>query len=536
VRLVCPALPVSVFSLMPSAETIPAHIMMEAKPAIDSGIPVINSVVNPVLQQSFSPQAMYSANPLQIWIPVGSVVWLVGIGGMLLYMLVSYLRLCRRVRTAVRVAERVYESEQVSSPFVLGVIRPRIYLPVNAAHRSLLLAHEQAHIVRKDHWWKPLGFLLLSVYWFQPLLWVAYVLLCRDIELACDEKVIRDLDCDHRADYSQALLNCGIPRRMVSACPVAFGEVDIPTRIRAVLRYRKPAVWIVVFALVITAAAAALFLTDPVKAEEGAAAPLAIENPGVSLEAAISEAILRENSSGTEDGLICVESHKLLATEANADGGTGETKTVTAYVIAMYHAYNPYSILGRGLEVKSGTYGPVVLTFTQENGRFALLEYWMPRDGAYYTEDIRNRFPGDTAEDALREQQYVDELAKVCEDKAHRILESRETALIPGTTLSYERMVSAVATAYTHDGAGRTTATGTKAAFGTVAVDPQVIPLGSKLYITSADGSVVYGTGFAEDTQENVTGHAVDLFFETRQDCEAFGVQDVLVYILSSEP
>lgn len=126
-----------------------------------------------------------------------------------------------------------------------------------------VVAHEQAHIKRKDHWWKPLGFLLLTVYWFNPLMWLAYILLCRDIELACDEKVIAELGNEQRADYTQALVTCSVNRRMIAACPLAFGEVDVKERVKSVMNYKKPAFWIVVVAVIACVVVAVCFLTDP---------------------------------------------------------------------------------------------------------------------------------------------------------------------------------------------------------------------------------------------------------------------------------
>ncbi len=198
-------------------------------------------------------------------LPVLSVIWAAGMALLLLYTAVSYLRLRRRVSAAVRLRGNVYQSENAASPFVLGILRPRIYLPFAMGGQDMehVIAHEQAHIRRKDHWWKPLGFLLLAVYWFNPLMWLAYVLLCRDIELACDEKVIKELGSEQRADYTQALLSCSVNRRMIAACPLAFGEVGVKARVRSVMNYKKPAFWIIIAALLACAAVAVCFLTNP---------------------------------------------------------------------------------------------------------------------------------------------------------------------------------------------------------------------------------------------------------------------------------
>ena len=266
VRLICPLSFESTLSLIPSSETIPLDIEMAAKPTIDSGVPAINSVVNPVLSSFAPPQhVLTSANPLQIWIPILNIIWLIGVGALLLYTAVSYWRLCRKVDTAVRYKGNIFQSENVSSPFVLGIIKPRIYLPFNMNGQDLehVVAHEQAHIRRKDHWWKPLGFLLLTIHWFNPLMWLAYVLLCRDIELACDEKVIKELGNEQRADYMQALVACSVNRRMIAACPLAFGEVGVKERVKSVMNYKKPAFWVIIIAVIICVGVAACFLTNP---------------------------------------------------------------------------------------------------------------------------------------------------------------------------------------------------------------------------------------------------------------------------------
>lgn len=265
VRLICPFSIESVMSLIPSAETISPEIMMDATPEINSGIPILNNTINPVISESFAPDPATSANPLQLWIPTFAVIWIVGIMGMLLYTAISFIRVKRKVATAVLLRDNIFQSENVISPFVLGIIRPKIYLPFNMNEQDMdhVIAHEEAHIRRKDHWWKPLGFLLLALHWFNPLMWLGYVLLCRDIELACDEKVIKELNTEQKADYSQALLTCSVNRRMIAACPLAFGEVGVKNRVKSVLNYKKPAFWIILFAIVASIVVAVCFLTNP---------------------------------------------------------------------------------------------------------------------------------------------------------------------------------------------------------------------------------------------------------------------------------
>ncbi len=265
VRLLCPISIESGFSLVPSAQTLPPEIMTDHHPQISTGIPELNDVINPAFAQTFSPEPGDSANPLQILIPAASVLWLIGLAVLLGYTAVSYWHLRRQISTAVLLRDNVFQSEFVTSPFLLGIIRPRIYLPYGIGAEDIrhVIAHEQAHIRRRDHWWKPMGFLFLSLQWFNPLMWVAYLLLCRDIELACDEKVIRELGWEQRADYSQALVACSINRRSIAACPLAFGEVGVKARVKSVMHYKKPGFWVMLVALVLCAAVAVCFLTNP---------------------------------------------------------------------------------------------------------------------------------------------------------------------------------------------------------------------------------------------------------------------------------
>lgn len=265
VRLAFPFSIESALSLIPSAETIPPNIGMNTTPTINSGINAINNAVNPIISQSNTPMAGASVNPLQITIGIFEYIWIFGMIALALYTAISYWRLHRKVDTAVRYKDNIFQSENVKSPFVLGIIKPRIYLPFNMNGQDLehVVAHEQAHIHRKDHWWKPLGFLLLTIHWFNPLMWLAYVLLCRDIELACDEKVIKELGNEQRADYMQALVACSVNRRMIAACPLAFGEVGVKERVKSVMNYKKPAFWVIIIAVIICLDVAVCFLTNP---------------------------------------------------------------------------------------------------------------------------------------------------------------------------------------------------------------------------------------------------------------------------------
>lgn len=265
-RLVLPFSIESALSLIPSAETIsPAAVQFAPAPTITSGVSVIDNAVNPSLSEHFSAVPTASVNPLHVWTEIAGWVWLIGLGAMLLYALVSYLRLRQRVSVSLCVRENIYLCDAISSPFILGVVKPHIYLPstLDEVQRQNVLSHERAHLTRRDHWWKPLGFALLAVYWFNPVLWLAYTLLCRDIELACDERVIRTMDESAVKTYSTVLLACSIPRKAVITCPLAFGEVGVKERVKNALHYKKPAFWVVAASVAVCVVVAVCFLTDP---------------------------------------------------------------------------------------------------------------------------------------------------------------------------------------------------------------------------------------------------------------------------------
>ena len=265
-RLMLPFSIESALSLIPSAETVsPEVVQFDPAPTITSGVEFIDNAVNPSLSESFAAAPLASVNPLYVWTYLAGWVWLIGLGVMLLYALASYLRLRRRVSVSLCVRENIYLCDAISSPFILGVVKPRIYLPsgLDEVQRQNVLSHERAHLTRRDHWWKPLGFALLAVYWFNPMLWLAYALLCRDIELACDEQVIRTMDESAVKTYSTVLLACSMPRKAVITCPLAFGEVGVKERVQNALHYKKPAFWVVAASVAVCVVVAVCFLTNP---------------------------------------------------------------------------------------------------------------------------------------------------------------------------------------------------------------------------------------------------------------------------------
>ena len=264
IRLLLPFSIESAFSLIPSAHTVPEDVLRYE--GIQLKEPVhLDVISNPSISGDVSIELEQTADRLQIYMIHTTFIWLIGIALLFLHTLISYWTLHRKVQTAVWYRGNVFQSENVSSPFVLGIIRPRIFVPfkMDAQDMKHVIAHEQAHLKRKDHWWKPLGFLLLAIHWFNPVMWLAYIVLCRDIELACDEKVIKELNSEQRADYTQALLSCSINRRMIAACPLAFGEVGVKERVKSVMYYKKPTFWIIIVSICICTIVAVCFLPNP---------------------------------------------------------------------------------------------------------------------------------------------------------------------------------------------------------------------------------------------------------------------------------
>lgn len=269
-RLVCLFSIESALSLIPSAETIPSEIVTETREPVLYEQATLDIVTNPTLPSAAEVPVGVSRQQAQVDFNIYSVLWLAGMAALLVHALVSAGKLKRKLATAILLRDNIYESEFVDSPFVFGVVKPNIYLPMHMDEgtAAYVIAHERAHLARRDHWWKVLGYLVLALHWFNPLVWVAYILFCRDIELACDEKVVRGLDGAARADYSQALLSCAAPKRAVAACPLAFGEGNIKMRVKSALHYKKPAFWVAAAAVLAVVIVAVCFLTNP-RSERG---------------------------------------------------------------------------------------------------------------------------------------------------------------------------------------------------------------------------------------------------------------------------
>lgn len=275
-RLILPFSFESVFSLVPSQKQISQTITRPTFPIVEhfDSVPAEDlytesfigdldgmAVEIPAVE---IPLEGVSSGSFDI-LSVISIVWLAGIAVLLIYAFVSWLKLRKTVSESVCIGENIYICDRIDSPFILGVFAPKIYLPSSmdkdvAEH---VISHEKAHLKRFDHLWKPLGYLILTVHWFNPLVWVAYILLCRDIELACDEAVIKKMSAESKKAYSTALLTCSLHRQKITACPLAFGEVGVKERIHNVLNYKKPAFWVIILCIIACIVLTVCFMTDP---------------------------------------------------------------------------------------------------------------------------------------------------------------------------------------------------------------------------------------------------------------------------------
>ncbi|MBQ6884426.1 MAG: hypothetical protein IJN56_01665 [Clostridia bacterium] len=283
-RLIMPFSIESEISLVPSSQTITTTQSENSHYEINTGIDAFDNTINQIIIQnpnnttppvtndqvtnnnvSNAPATPQQNNEKTSLFDILFIVWVVGIASMLIFSAVSYIRIYKNVRASIIYRDNIYYCDTIDSPFILGIIRPKIYVPsnLNGDELNFVIEHEKAHLKRRDHLWKPFGFLLLSIYWFNPFIWLSYILLCRDIESACDEKVIKNMSNEDKKGYSTALLNCSVHRRMISACPVAFGEVGVKERIKSVLNYKKPAFWVIAVAIVTSIAVAVCFLTNP---------------------------------------------------------------------------------------------------------------------------------------------------------------------------------------------------------------------------------------------------------------------------------
>lgn len=427
-RLICPYSLESTFSLVPTSEPIPMQSMSpKTLPVITAstersldfqlqrGIPSMDQTPTCSEGVRKTAQTLLFSN-----IHFFAGVWLIGMTALLFYALASFLRLRKKVGASLCLYDNIFICDEIPSPFILGIVKPKIYLPSSMADKHLIpvTAHERAHLSRRDHLWKPFGYLLLTVYWFNPLIWAAYFFFCQDIEFACDESALRRMDPKAVAAYSQAMLDFNFPRRTVRACPLAFGEISVKKRVKAALNYRKPSVWICILTAIVCAAVAVCFLTIPKQVFSGSKIDLPISSSGVMdtppsgvkdsvPNEPISAAILEANASSYPDeydfeccDFVTLDTEILPAAHASEN----DAHTVIYYGWALYQRYN---ISENGIEDVGGSHIPVALSFEQNDNEYILKEYWEPRDGSYFVSDIRKKFPAHIADDGIDSQKYI---------------------------------------------------------------------------------------------------------------------------------
>lgn len=431
-RLILPFSIESTLSLMPSYAVMPEGVVSYERAETNSTSADVITVASPSgNNKEYQTAASNGSLPIEV------VIWLGGMAVMLAYALTSYLTIRKRVSESVPLKGNIRLCDRISAPFILGIFRPKIYLPtsMDEADTKYVMAHEKAHLRRGDHIWKPFGFLLLTVYWFNPVMWLAYILLCRDIELACDERVIGELGTESKKPYSDALLNCSAPRRSISACPLAFGETGVKQRIKNVLSYKKPAVWIVAAALVLCIAASVCFLTNPTDGALDAETASYVEKQIIAQE---SPTLYHEAND------FPVASYKVLKVKKR--GATTEI-----YMVALYENY----VYNKGLSVISGGSGPMVITAQKTDSGYALKEYWTPSMGADYSKSIKERFPLTLQYDAVGSSKYAAELIEENRQKAaaHYGVSVDDLASEPqdGTSTSTTAVSFSESYAYTSD-------------------------------------------------------------------------------------
>jgi len=415
IRLICPFTLESIISIIPvNVKSVSADMLYSTNPKINIGIGAIDNAVNAYLP-SGTPYA--SVNPMQAWIFIGETIWIVGIAAIIIYSLISLIGLRKRLKNAANESGNIYISESIDTPLVLGVFRPRIYLPaaIRSEEREYILIHEKTHIKRFDHIVKILSFLVLCMHWFNPLVWAAFFLSGKDMEMSCDERVIKSLGDGVKRDYSYSLLSLATGKRILGAAPLAFGEGETRGRVKNVLNYRKPSFWMIAVAVMICLAAAAMLMTDPKTPQTESNEADAVKYSDV-LDDAVSKAILNIDEMNHSD--FATESHVILGTEASGQADDNTFVSITVYAMAMTMEYD-YS---DGWFVNTaGSHMPVAITFdVNEEGEYVLNEYWMPMDGSGYGPSIKEKFPSYLYDDAIDTQKYVYGQIMNCYDDAIR--------------------------------------------------------------------------------------------------------------------
>ena len=403
-RLVCPITLESSLSLIPTSEPISKDVILTAAEPLGEEAFEALDTQRIIISNTLASPAGASINPMQAISLVAAFIWAVGAALMLIISLVSFLRLRKSVSASINTGGNVFINDDIASPFVLGLVTPRIYIPSSLTEyeKEYVIAHENAHIKRRDYLFKPIGYIILSLHWFNPLVWVAYILLCRDIEAACDQRVIKEMDTQGKKEYSTVLLRLSMPSKKIRACPVAFGEVGVKSRIKGVVNYRKPAFWICIVAVLLTVVLTVGFLTNPLS-EEGE------ENKSktYTLDERISKAIVDNNRSQDAEGRFVVENYVELTNYTfNSDA--------ISYIWAYYGEFEEKD---GNVTLSYESYKPAKVTLKKVNDNYVLVDYDTPerrKDTCW----VRDQFPDDLFESAAYTPGYYNDQKKVALETA----------------------------------------------------------------------------------------------------------------------
>lgn len=418
-RLLCPVAIEAPVSMVPQLASVSDFYMLPAEPTDQAALDVVNDKLeiqnSSVGNQEVHLDTTYDFSLLwEIVLLFGKYVWVAGIVLLLGYNILSYGRLKRKLVGAVILKENIYLADYITFPFVTGVLCPKIYLPstLSEKEREYIILHEQHHIKRLDPFIKLLSFFALCIHWFNPLVWIAFIFSSKDMEMSCDEAVVKKIGIRIRADYSASLLTFATGKRVINCSLLAFGEGDTKERIKNLANWKKPAFWVIVVTICACIVLAVCLLTNRVMPNND------VISQNATLEEAITDAILNRDNSSDLDGLIQVESHRILATESGMLADSDKIDTIIVYALVLHEKYFPY-VYSDGLRSESGSHIPTALTFSvNEEGMYTLLEYWIPRDGSYYKGDIEEKFPEGAAKAAFNTQDYIDEQTLECQKKA----------------------------------------------------------------------------------------------------------------------
>ena len=457
IRLLIPVSIQSPISVVPNTPAASGAVINSALPEIEFETPRDREQNYYESQNTTSEEVQVYMSHTMEPIVYLSVAWLIGMASMVLYSSISYLNIKKKVRIAVPLRDNIWIADDIRSPFVIGFIRPKIFLPNNLGdqEQEYIILHEQHHIKRFDHVIKALAFLALTIHWFNPLVWIAFVLACKDMEMSCDEAVIRKLGENVRADYSASLLTLATGHRIIAGTPLAFGEGDTKGRIKNLAKWKKPAVWVLVLTIIICLVLGVCLLTDRVSRQnqhvgntfyygsvteqnedhievlcnDGSQKVFHYEagNEDIptdlvgkqvrirarlqdvtgnlfttqvsqapdtrfdTLDKAIQNAILSHHSHRQDQEILDCASFFTYSSEGRSPAGSNKVDLVTEYGIVYHQGYRFES--GKLVE-DGGCNVPTVLTFrVDDDGQYILAEYWEPRDGSYYPEDIRAKYP-----------------------------------------------------------------------------------------------------------------------------------------------